>query len=1186
MASSRMHLRLVSLALLVAVLVGPTLVPGWAEDAPRAADAKTPAAGRDESAKPAGPANNGTSSARGLDKKNALSPLALDALKLPQGAIVVLCEEVSETLRLLPKVVVLTPEKYQELLDQLEQFKRQPKAPDVPSACTLTGQVEGDLVRLQAEFAFFTDRPKALVTLGCQSGWATGATEDGQLPYLQYSNEGYVVQVDKPGPHRVMLHLNVPLVTKGDRGSDRGFDLDLPRAAITNLKELQLPGSVATVRVGGRSGRQVKTTRSDLQQPSRLEEVALGAIGRLELAWKGPAPVPQKSAPLLAAEGQRISVRVEETHLSTEAILNLHVLSGETAQWRIRVFPNATLEKPQIQDERIQRIDLPTPENPVLTIHLKEPSAEPLQLTLQLSQPRKGAGLLPALPFAVLDAYPQRGKIEIHARPELPLRYQKQGEVSQQEVPEDQRRESNTVAIFRYWNLRAPADLAQLPQSPLTLDVEAMKGSVETRVLHTLQLREQGWRVTTRIECTPHRTPVDRLDVHVPLGYQYDRDVGITPADLFEPDVVLDPQTHLAQLRLAQKQVRPFSVTLVGWYSVQAGQREAALELPYPERVHAGEGEGNRVPSPGASSLPLAPRLQDRGGQVTVVVPEGLEVQARQARPEALATGTRESYTWPLERQRGARADLAWRSHRPELAVDSVVDVTLMEHQVRVLQRLRFAPSPAQVQLHVPTLATKVRIQEGGKLESVTEPRRPGSGSSWTVSLTSEPRPLLADKDHVLTLAYSLSLPETVPAKGGSRSDQGPVPRRFTLPLVQPEQATRGETKVRVWCDPGVQPGLATGSWEELPTEVVPERDRLPALVLRGGLDPSLVLRWTEATPLPLASAVIERALVRVLFTEGGYQTYRVRFLLAKINARHLDLELPAPLASSNLDLLLDGKQIPLQVVEDDPREGASGKSVRLTLEPDLYRRPVFLELTYQIDPGRTSNPELLQATLRPPLLRGAMLLGRARWQVELLPGWLPLYPGGGALLEQHWDWWHGLWAPRPVVTGTELEHWLTGADPAPGTEEGEPNLVAWQTALGPIRLFCVPTRAWLLLCSCLFLAGGLILALAPLSRTWFWSSILSISLALALAGMWWPSGLPSILYGCEPGVLVLFVVLGIQWTLHQRYRRQVVFMPGFTRLKPGSSLIRGGSNNRPREASTVDEPPRRESSSGSELKS
>jgi hypothetical protein len=65
---------------------------------------------------------------------------------------------------------------------------------------------------------------------------------------------------------------------------------------------------------------------------------------------------------------------------------------------------------------------------------------------------------------------------------------------------------------------------------------------------------------------------------------------------------------------------------------------------------------------------------------------------------------------------------------------------------------------------------------------------------------------------------------------------------------------------------------------------------------------------------------------------------------------------------------------------------------------------------------------------------------------------------------------------------------------------------------------------------------------------------------------------LPVVLYGIQPGVLVLVLVGGFLWLRQHRYRRQLVFMPGFSRTSPGSSVMRAGSSHRPRgEPSTVD---------------
>jgi hypothetical protein len=72
-----------------------------------------------------------------------------------------------------------------------------------------------------------------------------------------------------------------------------------------------------------------------------------------------------------------------------------------------------------------------------------------------------------------------------------------------------------------------------------------------------------------------------------------------------------------------------------------------------------------------------------------------------------------------------------------------------------------------------------------------------------------------------------------------------------------------------------------------------------------------------------------------------------------------------------------------------------------------------------------------------------------------------------------------------------------------------------------------------------------------------------------------WPRSLPAVVFGCLPGLAVLVLALGMQWLLQRRYRRQVVFMPAFTRVVPGSSVLRGtGSSRQRHEPSTVDAPP------------
>jgi hypothetical protein len=1172
MAWFRCWLSLLGIVMLLAAANGRA-------DTPRTADSKASSPAREEPGRLVGPATGSPTVSSDKPPANA-SPLSLEMLKLPAGAIIVLCEQAGDALRLIPQMVILKPQEYQELLKQLEQLKLQLAAdkPDNPSSCKLTGCVEGDTAYLQAHFAFKTERPSAFVNLGCARAMPTAASLDGGLACLQPSEEGgYVLRVDTPGIHQAVVDLQVRLTSpRGSKGADRSLDLDLPRAAIVILERLDLPAAVPEVRIGPRS---VRTTPVDAQH-SRLEQVPIVSIRPMSVAWKGPAAKPSKGPPLREVDG-RIIVRVTETYVFTEAELNLQVRSGETAEWRLRLPalpPDAVLEvKSSPQDEqRIQPIVLPADkQDPILIIHLNEASAEPLLVTLHIRQPRP-AGALGIGPFAVLDALTQKGKIEIRAPDELRLRYpQPAGEVSQQEVSEDQRSQS-VRAVFSYWNMPGSTQSSQPVPPLLTLHVEAVKGWVETHVTQGLHLEKDTagtlrWQLTTQIKVTPIRTAVDRLDVSLPAEYEYDKGVGATPAEIVE-DVVPDPLKQTTQVKLAHKQIRPFVVTLVGWFRTPASTEEASLDLVRPLTWSVERG---------SSGEPSSFNVLDRGCQVDVVLPEGVEFAEHSNGRAALGAprsallllpkaGSRE-YTWQGERT-PPRIDLAWRARLPELPVDALVDVILAGNQGRARQQLRyqFGPLPhSSLLLRVPPqIQQSVRILEGGARDG-EESRMPGE---WAIRV-----PATAGRDHTLTLEYSFPIREAA-AAGQDRSPRIRSARPLTVPLIRPVQATRGETRVRIWCDPGEEPKPAGRAWTELPTEIVPELDTLPVLVLRGGHESTLVLRLTEPVVAPLAAAVVERILVQAMVHDRGVQAYRVRFMLSKLTSRHLDLELPVLLSSSDLDVRVDGKRVPLHFVDDSGKETDIGKIVRLRVEPELYHRPVLLDVSYQADSGRMEGNGLLQSTLYPPVLRSAILLGRARWRVDLPGGWMPIALQHGSSVEQHWGWWGWLPAPRPALSRAELEQWLDGTETPVPVEESEPSLVCWQSALGPLTLVQAPQRIWLLVCSLTILVLGLGLLLAPLSRYLFWTCIVVIPITVAAIGVFSPAALSAVGYGCEPGALVLAVAVAAQWTVHRRYRRQVILMPGFARLKPGSSLIRS-NNNRTRDPSTIDEPPKRPSS-------
>jgi hypothetical protein len=1174
--------------LLLSTILLPAYAFGLAEDQPpRATDSKSSATSPEDGVKTATPT---------IEKKNGrTSALTMDTLKWPPGAIFVIVEQMGG-LPPVPGAIIMFPEDYQKWLDQFEQLKRQATRTDkleAPSTCKLSGRVDGDLAYLHAVFDFKTDRDKVLINLGCKRGRATDARLDGQIPWIQEGENGLVIQADKAGLHQASLDLLVPLSAKKTaKGADRGLDLDLPRAAITRLEQLDLPAAVTEVRMGTEA--RTLHPRAVNARWSRLESEPVVPLHHLELAWKGSPGELAKGPPVVAANGQ-IVVRVNETQVATQAELRLTVLRGETAQWQIQVPlpPEAALEiKPHVQDEaRIQSIERsPDKQRPTWTIRLKEPSAEPLRVTVQARQPWSG-GAVPIGPFIVPRAVSQNGDIEVRAADDLRLRYQLRSEVSQREISEAQRGEE-VRAAFTYWNV--PAANAVQPIPPLlSLQVEAARGTVETRVTHALRLVEAAgggtsqWQILTKLDVMPVRTPVDRVELFYPQEYKFLRLGETEPADIVE-SVDEDSANQLLLVRLAQRQRRRFSVLLEGTYPQPAGQQTASLALPRPlawsveRRVQQGE-----RPVPSVVHLPM----EDRGGQVSVVLPEGQELTSRQFRinPAALLRGAvpprigplptkaeKQEYFWQAEPSPSS-VELAWRPYRPELAVDSVVDVMLVEgRQALVEERLRFhfsqAP-PSRVQLHVPPgLRSPVRIAAGGTSASGDSK----IGESWPVLFTAP-----AGNEHEMILTYSLPL---APAASSGNPRQTAA-RRLVVPLIQAVQATRGETRVRIWSDSAEQVSVAAGRWEELPTEVT-ERKSLPILVLRGTQEMPLALQVATAPYASLSTAVVDRVLARVILTEGGSQSYRVRFRLNKLSARHLDLLLPVPLTSANLQLELDGKVPPLQLVDETGRAVEFGSLVRLRIEPDLYHKPVVLDVNYQISPGRLEQHGALESVLQPPQLQGTVLLGRTRWHVEAPPGWMPLYPKGGFSVEQRWGLAGWLLAPRPALSNQELEQWLAEPEPAAPNADREPSLLCWQTKPGPLYLIQVPQQLWLLGCSLFGLAVGLGLLFLPLSRALFWSCLGGLVLAIVVPGFLWPGTLPWIVYGCEPGALFVLLVVGLQWMLHQRYRRQVVFMPGFTRMKPGSSLARAANNNRPREQTTVDEPlAKRGSSVSSEVR-
>jgi hypothetical protein len=785
-------------------------------------------------------------------------------------------------------------------------------------------------------------------------------------------------------------------------------------------------------------------------------------------------------------------------------------------------------------------IDPPGPKGGPHVVHLK-PTSDPITLAVDVRQQRP-AGPIPVGPFVVLGAFPQSGDVAIIPSSDVALDYHARGEsqylLTQREPTEDEKRQSLNVLALHYSTLPGIEKGAPLPF--LELEANRSTGILEARlVTHDLRLvrgeggRPDAWRVVTTLDARAYYAEADQVLVQLPDNYTLDEGAGPLPA---------------GEVRLGEIDAQRVA------HFVLTPRRKGAFKLTFKGEYAAGVGDGRRL----AVALPLLlGKTTDRGAQVSVALPADLELVPPRPGPlwdagKADGPGKR---TWTFDRW-PAHFEVAWQPYRPELIVNSEARVKIAGRQATVSHRFWLPPgqaAPEPLPLNVPAEVVNLTAADSAARLDGKE------GGPRAV-----PPPLPTDRDHPLVLEYSFRLPE----RAGEP---------FPVPLVSARPATGGETRVYVWGEPGTRPELKDneGRWEERRTEEVKGEERFPSLVLLSRQPGApLALGLGEVAGEALAAFRVERALIQVTVGDGGQQSYRARFLVSQVAAPALDVELPAALFrqnASDVKVVLGGKEAVWEPVDDAGRPTAVSKTARVQVPPDGAGKPAVLDVSYTLLPGRS----VLQTALQPPQLRGDPGAAPVRWQVVLPPSWVPLSPE--AVGPEHgWGRRGWLFALHPTVTTADFERWFAGSDapPADANKYPDPAVAAWRPAPEPLRLSHVPQQPWLLVCSLTLLIVGLALAFLSLPRAVFWGTLAVIGVGALLAGLFWPGVLGAVLYGCQPGALVLLPVLGVQWLVHQRYRRQVVFLPGFTRVKAGSSLTRGAAGRPRGEPSTVDAEP------------
>jgi hypothetical protein len=740
-----------------------------------------------------------------------------------------------------------------------------------------------------------------------------------------------------------------------------------------------------------------------------------------------------------------------------------------------------------------------------------------LDVTLRTALAAGKPAIVPA--FVVAGAVEQRGTITIGGPPHLRLTFRPAAELTRRESAD----EANHDAVFSFYRLPDTG-------SPLTIDVQPVRGDVETQVAHQLTLGERGWRWQGKFDVRPIRTEVTAIDLEVPAELQ---DLRASSAELVEgitplPDAAGD--RPVVRVQLAEGRRKAFTFTLEGLYPIAGSASSANLTLPRP-----------------LGTL-------DRGGPITAAAPAGLELRGSYREWEGGRPGDWDRPLDPVPRgaaglsttteRSPARVDLAWRTPRSDLPVTAAVDIQLGERQATVRHTWHIPAGPRQFTIRGPaSLAGRLRAIDGGTLSPVN----PGE---WNAQLTGS-----TARESVLAVAYSFAITPTV-----------------TVPLVWLEPCPRCETEVRIYSaatPAGVLvPTSVDGPWTEVPARAVSDRPVIPALAAHGsGAHLPLALQLTEAAAGPGNALVIDRAWIQAIVDADGRQAYRARYLARPLQSHNLEVELPAPPAACRFVARLNGKQLPWT-----PAEGNDGRMVRIRLVPGATQATQELDLAYVLPPDVSG----WRLTLTPPRIGGPVFAGPVRWQIGLASDDL-LLEGGDATYVWRWAWQRGLLAPRPAWSAADLRRWFNPDTATPGSDPADAfdvALVGSQPGAGPLQLLLVPRPLALLLGSLTILAIGW--AGFRITPTWRVGVVLLLAGGLVWLSIARPQWLAVFLYTAQTGAAVLIVVALAWWTAQRRYRRRVVFLPAFSRTPPApSSQGRNGvtgSRSR-REPTTIDAP-------------
>jgi hypothetical protein len=1121
----------------------------------------------------------------GMPVIKSTPPTSSDRFVLPPEAILAVYEDLKQALNGAPPgSVVLSAEYYRTLLDRIERSEKQAQAgrKDVAlNTCRISGRVFRDgsgpalreLADLRIELEFRTSAANVLVPLGLKNLRLTKALLDGKTPVWGFTADGLALALDEPRVYQLTLQFQAPVSRSANES--RLLLEGLPQAAITTL-DVTVSEKVQTAQVLGSGA--VKIASIDGQE-SRLHSDALGVLSQLDLRWQGGS-APTRASPQIVVQAD-FQATLEDTTIDTDARVRLEVRQGSVSALRFRIATEVTLLHIE-SAPGAEPVDWSFEQGSgLVAIRPRKPlpaGAAPLELRLRLQQgyaSRPGVAASVGL-FELLDVKDkqQTGTMAVWLAGERRFRFTPQGafRIDPREINSPTGRAP--VFACRYWQQPSRVDL-QADAAP------AVPPTAVVRPQYQLTFGSGSATLIAEFDLTPRgRSNLQEIEVRWPKGVSLDRSALLSGGVESFSDV--EGSDGLLRLRLGTRSAGRFRLRLEG-VLLPSAAGNTLLVFPSVTQV--------MVERDGRSES--AQLVGERGELRTVCrnasiqfSPGSKGLVSAEGRALELPLRLRETVTFGIEPMavntqvaQAAQLDLSWEAERHQVQARAEICITRLQAEILETLEYGFAgPAPVELWLRMPKSplllwdaqltfrrADGVQVTQDAVL--MDRAARGTSSVSWADKVLIMPDGV---QDRCLVRLHAQhSAAVALPV------DHVPFP----LPVPGPEDRLDGPVHVGIWTSAGIRvesPSPDTG-WSQATRSWKASASVAPQLAL-SAMDLEKPL-WIKLQPVenPRETLlVVDRAGFELSPVASGKSAFRARFRLHPVRSESVVLRLPgAPSALRLESVRLNGSDVPPGALSfSADKADASSTDVAIPLQPHHLQHPVDVDLQLSL---------LDEAVLAWGAIRRlpcvevpeASPVHWVRWRVELPQGRLPIQISGDAELEQPWHWLVWLQAPQPTAGLQSFEQWIApGADTTAERATRPSFSFSQQGSLSSFWLLQVPRSAWLLLCSLAALVIGTTVSSVPGRLRLALLGLAAILLAL-LAVVSPALGI-AVVYGMQPGLLVLLLVLGVLWIQQQRWRRQVVMLPSFARLKAsGSSMVRSSSLRHPQaQPSTVDGAP------------